>query len=339
MPLVLSCASQLVRKLSQVWFVLALLVILTCWLSGSFASRAAYKLRLLRLQTAEDLSIIIGIVAARALFIFCRPFIRVRHVPTAGGRRPCHPWLGGANWHLDDDARTEEERTLAPTAADVESSVPHEPRPRMILMNHTSFLDFFLISSMLTYKLIRRTHVRCVVASKLTELPCFGKGIGEYSGSFPVYFKSTEGGISGGEGASFSVEREKQEAESERMRAHVQNGGALAICPEGTVSRDPPDLQAFRHGSFKMAIEHGMPIWAVVFVGCNLCWPKGIGIGGYPCEIVVSEPVHLMTPTADMSAERVSSECRQQMQEIVNTLRSVNHAPTHSTREHEHAHE
>ena len=277
----------LFRVLCRIWFTLALLIILTIWLSGAYASRAAYKLGLVRLKTSEDWSIIVGMWSARLLFVLCRPIIKVRHVATAGSRRSYYPWCDGATWRLSDD-----EFSAAPVQADAEAaqSLPRGPRPSMILINHSSFLDLFLISSLLTYRMIRDTHVRCVVAAKLTTLPCFGNGLGAFSGSFPVYFKAVEGGISGGESTSFSVDRERQEADNARMREHVLSGGALAVCPEGTVNRAPPDLQPFRHGSFKLAIESGMAIWGIVFIGCHVCWPKGVAVGGYPCEILVSEP-------------------------------------------------
>lgn len=180
----------------------------------------------------------------------------------------------------------------------------------MLLMNHTSFLDFFLFSSLMNPRMVMTTHTRCVIAEKLTRLPCFGKGVGEYSGSFPVYFKATQGGISGGDGASFAVDRERQREDAERMHAHVRSGGSLAICPEGTVNASPPALQPFRHGSFKLAIELGMEIWGVVFLGAHECWPKRRALGGLPSTVLVSDFCHLLTPTADMTPEWVAAECR-----------------------------
>ncbi len=260
--------------LSRTWFNLTLFVVLILWLVGSYLSRFIYKLGVFRLRFSEDASIAVGSLCAK-LFFRLNPQVRTVHVG------------GGPNWSLE--AYTQ---------------------PRMLMMNHSSFLDFFLFSSLMNPIMAFAMHPRCIIAEKLTRLPFFGKGVGEYSGSFPVYFKATNGGISGGEGDSFSVDKEKQQLDAERMRAHVVTGGSLVICPEGTVNASPPGLQTFRNGSFKLAIELGMEIWGVVFLGAHECWPKKKGLGGVPCTVLVSDFRHLLTPTADMNVEAVSAECR-----------------------------
>jgi hypothetical protein len=113
----------LFRVLCRIWFTLALLIILTVWLAGAYASRAAYKLGLVRLKTSEDWSIIVGMWSARLLFVLCRPIIKVRHVATAGSRRSYYPWCDGATWRLSDD-----EFSAAPVQADAEAAQNYRSR-------------------------------------------------------------------------------------------------------------------------------------------------------------------------------------------------------------------
>ena len=171
--------------------------------------------------------------------------------------------------------------------------------------------------------LVMRCHLRCIIAAKLTRLPLVGNALGVWSGNFPAHFKEEAGGISGGEGASFATDQSKQAAVAEAMTAHVQTGGMLGICPEGTVNATPMTLQPFRHGAFRIAIAQEMPIFGMVTVGCNDCWPKRAGLGGWPATVYVGDPVHLLTPTAGMDCASVANECQRLMQEMHDSLRDL----------------
>ena len=192
----------------------------------------------------------------------------------------------------------------------------------LLLMNHTSFLDLFIMCASVTPSLVMALHLRCIIAAKLTRLPLLGWALGVWSGNFPAHFKAEEGGLSGGDGATFSVDRDKQAEVAERMRAHVASGGMLGICPEATVNATPRTLLPFRHGAFRVAIEQQMPIFALVTVGCDQCWPKREALGGWPATVYVAEPVHLLTPTTDMDCAAVADECRRAMQEMIDSLRA-----------------
>merc|ERR1711971_465100 len=112
--------------------------------------------------------------------------------------------------------------------------------------------------------MVVRTHMRCILAAKLTQLPLLGNALGVWSGNFPAHFKETAGGISGGAGSSFATDRGKQAPVTADVTAHVKSGGMLAVCPEGTVNANPRMLLPFQHAAFRIAIRYQMPIFATV---------------------------------------------------------------------------
>ena len=198
---------------------------------------------------------------------------------------------------------------------------PYSTRPALLLMNHTSFLDLFLFTSLLPARTVLGQHVRCMVSHHLFKIPGFGRTMGEHSGSFPVHF-STKSAIvvnKSEDADGFGTDKTKQQLVQERVAAHVVGGGSVALCPEGTVNKAPPALQLFRKGSFALAVEHKMPIFGCVMAGNYECWPKVAAIGGWPATIVV-ENAYLMTPEEGQTAEQVAALCQKAMQAKLDEL-------------------
>ena len=98
-----------------------------------------------------------------------------------------------------------------------------EQGAKMILMNHTSFMDFFLFTAALPLRLVRSSHVRTVISSSLTKIPIVGPAMGAHAGSFVVYFQAKGSGFGKGDATDFSVDREKQQVQTDRMHAPNPN--------------------------------------------------------------------------------------------------------------------
>jgi 1-acyl-sn-glycerol-3-phosphate acyltransferase len=190
--------------------------------------------------------------------------------------------------------------------------------PAMYLMNHTSFFDFFLFTSLMPLDCVMTNHIRTIMANGLFNVPILGKSIGDHVGSFRVYFRASKG-LTDGNSDDFGVDREKQQRETDKINAHVASGGALGFCPEGTVSKTPPNLQLFRKGSFGWAVEHGMQVWGLVMLGNYECWPKRCALGGYPCTIYL-DINRLLTPEPDEDPAAVAGACQQRMQQTMESL-------------------
>lgn len=297
-------AGRICTLFGRLWFAGALLFILSLWIAGSFASHMLLRLRLLSSRKANDVSISIGTMCAKILFVAC-PHVALRHVPSSGH-------CSGVNW-----------QPMLKTSSE-------QGAPPLLLMNHSSFLDLFVICASMTPSAVLKLHLRCVLAAKLTRLPLLGKALGAWSGNFPAHFKE-DSSLVDSKGSSFATDQSKQAAVAQDINAHVAAGGMLGLCPEGTVNATPATLAPFRHGTFKIAIEHRMPIFGMVAVGCNDCWPKREVVGGYASTVYVGEPVHLLTPTADMEPAAVADECRRLMQEMYDNIRDLQHEPSAAT--------
>jgi len=191
----------------------------------------------------------------------------------------------------------------------------------MVLMNHTSFFDFFLFTAMLPLSVIRKTHVRTVMSASLGKLPVIGKSMGDHSGSFKVYFQAKGAGFGKGDASDFSVDREKQQNETDRMEAHIQEArGSIAFCPEGGMNKEPAaGLKPFRRGSFAQAAKFSMPIWGAALYGCATAWPRDAAVGGYPCTVALCLQ-QLMVPAEGVSAAEVAEASQVAMQLQVDQL-------------------
>jgi len=193
--------------------------------------------------------------------------------------------------------------------------------PAMILMNHSSYFDFFLFTAMLPPFVIRRAHVRTVISAALTRLPMVGKCVGEHAGSFSVFFQAKGAGFGKGDASDFSVDRERQQTETERMEAHIEKmGGTIALCPEGGMNKTPSEgLNPFRRGSFAQAAKYSTPIWGAALHGCTSAWPRDAKIGGYPCVVALSLK-KLLVPTPDATAAELAEASQKAMQQQLDEL-------------------
>jgi 1-acyl-sn-glycerol-3-phosphate acyltransferase len=75
----------------------------------------------------------------------------------------------------------------------------------------------------------------------------------------------------------------------------LENGITMVIFPEGTIPKNyPPELQKFKNGPFKLAIDHKVPIIPVtIFDTWKVMWDNGIQYGTRPgnCSIFVHKPI------------------------------------------------
>lgn len=83
----------------------------------------------------------------------------------------------------------------------------------------------------------------------------------------------------------------------------LEQGMSVVIFPEGTISKDyPPQLQEFKNGPFRLAIELKIPILPITSLDTwKVMWDDGRLYGSRPgiCHIFVHKPIE----TADMTVE------------------------------------
>ena len=165
----------------------------------------------------------------------------------------------------------------------------------------------------LPWKMIMET--RTLAKAGLFKPPVLGT-VFRLLGMFRVYFKND---------VDFSVDKTRQEQENQRVTNFLDAGGCLAFCPEGTVNRtDPSTIQPLRRGAFKLAVQHNLPITAMVCVGLHDVWPPSCLIPGFPATIDVA--ITSVTTTAssssspDDAAQQAADDTQKAMQNLLDSL-------------------
>jgi 1-acyl-sn-glycerol-3-phosphate acyltransferase len=113
--------------------------------------------------------------------------------------------------------------------------------PAIIAPNHKSFWDSFFIA------VCTRRHVRFMAKTELIEAP-YGRLLVRL-GAFPV-------------------RRGQSDADAlESSRTILEQGGVLALFPEGTRIRDPEELGHPKRGAGRLALETGSPLVPAAITG------------------------------------------------------------------------
>ena len=125
------------------------------------------------------------------------------------------------------------------------SGAEHIPKsgPAIIAPNHKSFWDSFFIA------VCTRRHVRYMAKSELIEAR-YGRLLVRL-GAFPV-------------------RRGSSDADAlETARVILEQGGLLALFPEGTRIRDPEELGHPKRGAGRLALETGSPLIPAAITGTD----------------------------------------------------------------------
>lgn len=87
----------------------------------------------------------------------------------------------------------------------------------------------------------------------------------------------------------------------------LQQGMSAVVFPEGTISKTyPPQLQEFKNGPFRMAIELKIPILPITSLNTwKVMWDDGAKLGSRPgiCDIFVHKPIETAHLTVDQADE------------------------------------
>ena len=101
----------------------------------------------------------------------------------------------------------------------------------------------------------------------------------------------------------------------------LQDGISVVVFPEGTISKTyPPQLQAFKNGPFRLAIELKIPILPITSLNTwKAMWDDGAVYGSKPaiCDIFVHKPIetaHLTVEDADTLRDEVFNTIQQKLQ-------------------------
>lgn len=149
------------------------------------------------------------------------------------------------------------------------------PRPVFVLSNHTSFLDVPLMVSFMPYWAYVRS--RAYMSDHLLKIPVLST-ICRCIGHFVVYFASAAEG-------AFKLDTQKMEVVEKQVDAFMDDGGYMAIYPEGQINKNPDTIMPLRYGGIKRALERDAAITLLVFYGNTKVWPRKALISGRPGHI------------------------------------------------------
>ena len=139
---------------------------------------------------------------------------------------------------------------------------PPEGKSFMLVANHTSYIDIMVMLRM------RKTPFVFVGKKELVQIPIFG-----------YLYKR----------AAIMVDRSSSKSRFEvyeRAQKVIQKGYSVCIFPEKEYIDESVILNPFKKGAFKLAIEHELPIFPMVFLDCKRKFPW-YTTHGYPGSLRV----------------------------------------------------
>jgi 1-acyl-sn-glycerol-3-phosphate acyltransferase len=152
-------------------------------------------------------------------------------------------------------------------------------RTYIICPNHTSNLDIMSVS------LLIKNNFCFIGKHELLDNPLLG-----------IFFRTID----------IPVNRESKISSYKAFKyagERLENGMSVVIFPEGTISKTyPPQLQEFKNGPFRLAIELKIPILPITSLDTwKVMWDDGRKYGSRPgiCNIFVHKPIETGGMTVD----------------------------------------
>jgi len=171
-------------------------------------------------------------------------------------------------------------------------------RTYIICPNHTSNLDIMSVS------LLIKNNFCFIGKHELLENPLLG-----------IFFRTID----------IPVNRDSKISSYKAFKhagERLEKGMSVVIFPEGTISKFyPPQLQEFKNGPFRLAIELKIPILPVTsFDTWKVMWDSGSQYGSRPgiCNIFVHQPIETAgrdIEDADTLRDEVYSVIKQKLDE------------------------
>lgn len=147
----------------------------------------------------------------------------------------------------------------------------------IICPNHTSFIDIFCIYS------VFKNYFVFTGKKEIEKWPLFH-----------IYYTS---------GMNILVDRENSRGSInsfKRMSQELDAGTPLAIFPEGTISKNAPELMPFKSGAFTLAIQRSVPILPITFVSNWKVLQKGNFFKSKCGPAIVEMIIHPLVYTVEL---------------------------------------
>ncbi|HZB42041.1 MAG TPA: lysophospholipid acyltransferase family protein [Ilumatobacter sp.] len=180
----------------------------------------------------------------------------------------------------------------------VSGKVPDDPRrPYVVVANHESFVDILLISHL-------PFEMKWMSKTEMFKIPFVGWGM-RLAGDIELDRSDARAG------AHALIE----------SRNRLKNRVSVMIFPEGTRS-DNGDLQDFKDGAFRLAVQLGLPILPLAVIGTRDALVKHDWRFGYSeAEVRVLEPIET-TGMSKRDAPALRDRTRDRIAEALAVMRA-----------------
>lgn len=137
----------------------------------------------------------------------------------------------------------------------------------IIAANHQTYFDPFWLSLKI------KRPIRYLAWSAAFNWPLIGRCIGWW-GAWPIALEGSD---------PVPIRRSLQ---------WLRDGGAVVIFPEGGRSTASGELERFKAGAVRLALEAGVPILPVTINGGNRIWPRGQRTPRFGKVIITYHPLY-----------------------------------------------
>lgn len=144
----------------------------------------------------------------------------------------------------------------------------------VIASNHQTYIDPFWLS------LPIKRPTRYLAWSAAFNWPVVGKCISLF-GAWPLALEGSD------------------PAAIRRSLQWLRDGGAVVIFPEGARSTSTGELDRFKAGAVRLALEANVPILPVTIRGGNQVWPKGWRLPRLGKVVITYHPLQHAAPAAN----------------------------------------
>lgn len=179
--------------------------------------------------------------------------------------------------------------------------LPRPDQPLLVVFNHTSAVDGFLVAEAL-WRHLRRWG-QPLVKRELFELPVVGELIAR-TGAIPVA-RTQEAG---------------REAAYGDAVARLRTGGTIMIAPEGTTTHDG-SLLPLRHGAARLALEAGVEVLVVTHLGAQRGFSPIVRLPQR--GVAVTMTLEVITPRPDEDASSLTGRIAATMIDRSEQLRAT----------------
>lgn len=171
-------------------------------------------------------------------------------------------------------------------------NVPLNGGGLIIAANHQTYIDPFWLS------LPIKRPTRYLAWSAAFSWPIVGKCL-KWFGAWPLALEGSD------------------PAAIRRSLQWLRDGGAVVIFPEGARSNASGELERFKAGAVRLALEADVPILPVTIKGGNQIWPRGWRLPHLGKVEVVYHPLRYVSTTAKEETRACARRETEKLAEVI----------------------